>query len=460
MGVFILKPFLLCETIAGVQYDFLRCYPNVLKRYSSIKTKSLLFFELWGDRQTNTVIGFKAIMSSKGEIGVEQTSTVLIVHNYYQIPGGEDTVVANEKEMLERYGHTVILYTRNNLELKEFGKKQKLLLPFTTIYNLRTSREIKTLIREKKIDLVHVHNTLNLISPSVYYAALSMGVPVVQTVHNFRLLCPNALFYRDEHVCEDCISKGLVCAVKHNCYRGNKLQTLAYVLTMKIHRILKTYAKIDYICLTEFNRQKLLNLKQIKKDRIFVKPNFVKSIREFVPKEERAEYLIFAGRLDKLKGVDLLLKAWKKMDRSAPELLICGVGPMEEWCRDFIEENNIPARMLGFVSNIEVRNLIAYSKALIFPTQCYEGFPMSIVEAFSVGTPVISSDIGNAGNVVVEGVSGYKFQKDSADSLIAAVDRLKKMPTLYDSTFKTYRDKYTEPINYTTLMSIYRSVSK
>ena len=134
---------------------------------------------------------------------MEQKPTVLIVHNYYQIPGGEDTVVANEKDMLESRGHKVILYTRNNLELKELGIKQKVLLPFTTVYNLRTYQEIRRIIKEKKVDIVHVHNTLNLISPSVYYAAFSMKVPVVQTVHNFRLLCPNAIFYRNHHICEN-----------------------------------------------------------------------------------------------------------------------------------------------------------------------------------------------------------------------------------------------------------------
>ena len=389
---------------------------------------------------------------------MEQKPTVLIVHNYYQIPGGEDTVVANEKDMLESRGHKVILYTRNNLELKELGIKQKVLLPFTTVYNLRTYQEIRRIIKEKKVDIVHVHNTLNLISPSVYYAAFSMKVPVVQTVHNFRLLCPNAIFYRNHHICEDCITKGLACAVQHNCYRDSKLQTLAYVISIKIHRIIKTYAKLHYICLTEFNKQKLLNLKQIQKDRIFIKPNFVTSVREFVPKEERKEYVIFAGRLDKLKGVDLLLKAWRKMSDSAPKLFICGIGPMEKWCKKFIEKNHINAEMLGFVPNTEVRKLIAYSRALIFPTQLYEGFPMSIVEAFSVGTPVISSDIGNAGNVVIEGISGCKFQKDSVNELINAIHRLESMDFIYDSTFKNYSDKYTEDINYKTLMCIYRKM--
>ena len=139
---------------------------------------------------------------------------ILIVHNYYQIPGGEDTVVANEKKLLEEHCHTVTLYTRNNSELKNLNFAGKLLLPVNTVFSFRTYREIKSIIKKEHIDIVHVHNTLNLISPSVYYAARSCHVPVVQTVHNFRLVCPGATFYRDGHICEDCPAHGMKCAVR------------------------------------------------------------------------------------------------------------------------------------------------------------------------------------------------------------------------------------------------------
>lgn len=151
---------------------------------------------------------------------------ILLVHNYYKVPGGEDTVVANEKELLESYGHKVRLYARSNQELEKFSFVQKLLLPFSSIFSLKTYREVKKLIREEKIDIVHVHNTLSLISPSVYYAAFCCHVPVVQTIHNFRMLCPAAILLRNGKICEECIEEGLKCAVQHGCYRNSKLQTL------------------------------------------------------------------------------------------------------------------------------------------------------------------------------------------------------------------------------------------
>lgn len=380
---------------------------------------------------------------------------VLIVHNYYQVPGGEDTVVANEKQMLEELGHEVILYRRNNSELKTMSKSQKILLPFTTIFNIRTFREIKQLIKKKGIEIVHIHNTLNLISPSVYYAARSCKAPVVQTIHNFRLLCPGATFYRDGHICEDCISKGLNCAVKHSCYRNSKIQTLGCVINTKFHRMTGIYGKINYICLTEFNKDKLLNLKQIKPNRVFVKPNFVESIGEFIPEEKRKNQFVFAGRLDMLKGIDILLEAWKHMREMAPKLIVCGTGPMEEWCKEFIVKNEINVELRGFVPNTEVCKLIANSKAVVLPTQWYEGFPMSIVEAYSVGTPVICSDLGNAGSVVEEGVTGCKFKCDSVDGLIDAV---KRCNGLCESTLVVYKKQYTEQINYEILTDIYNIV--
>lgn len=381
---------------------------------------------------------------------------ILIVHNYYQIPGGEDTVVANEKKMLEEHGHKVILYSRNNAELKQMLKFQKLFLPITTIFNPRTYREIKRLIKSENIEIVHVHNTLNLISPSVYYAARAMKVPVIQTVHNFRLLCPGATFYRDGHICEDCVKSGLWCAVKHKCYRGSRMQTLACVISSWFHRMTGIYGTINYICLTEFNKRKLLELKQIKPKKVFVKPNSVESNCSFIPEESRENQYVFAGRLDKLKGIDILFEGWKRIGDTAPKLVVCGTGPMEGWCKEFIRQNQVNIELRGFVPNIEAQKLIAISKALVLPTQWYEGFPMSIVEAYSVGTPVICSDLGNAGILVIEGITGAKFSACSSEELIGAVKRLKTYRNIYCSTYEMYEQLYTEKQNYKRLIEIYQ----
>ena len=293
------------------------------------------------------------------------------------------------------------------------------------------------------------------------FAAVDCKIPVVQTIHNFRLLCPGASFYRDGHICEDCVEKGLRCAVKYNCYRRSRIQTLACVITTKIHRRTGIYKKLNYICLTEFNREKMLLFKQITPERVFVKPNFVESINEIIPTEKRKDRFIFVGRLEKIKGVDILLEAWRLMGEKAPELWLCGAGPMERQCIKYIKDNCLKSvKMKGFVSNLEVRNLVADSKALILPSQCYEGFPMSIAEAFSVGTPVIASDLGNIGSIVNEGVTGCKFRSDSPEDLKNAVIRLKRFQSIYDTTRKAYRENYTEMKNYRRLMEIYQVISR
>lgn len=386
---------------------------------------------------------------------MNQLEKVLLVHNFYKIPGGEDTVVTNEKKLLENHGHKVILYSRSNLELEECPAFRKLIFPLYLIFNFKTYKDVKRIIQTEHIDIVHVHNTLAVVSPSVYYAALQCNVPVVQTIHNFRLLCPGATFYRDDHICKDCIKHGLFCAVKHSCYRGSKVATLACVLNMWFHRTLKIYQRIYYICLTEFNRDELLKLKQINENRIFIKPNFSDDLdTEIIPYEHRKKRFIYAGRIDKSKGIIVLFEAWRKMGTGAPRLLVCGTGPMENWCRAFIKKNQLhQIHLLGYVPNIRLKMLLADSLALILPTQLYEGFPMAIVEAYSTGTPVIGSDIGNVGSIIEEGITGWKFKPDSAEDL---VEKIKRVSDICTSVYEEYRKKYTSEHNYDLLKSTYR----
>ena len=383
---------------------------------------------------------------------------ILIVHNYYQIPGGEDTVVANERKMLEQNGHEVLLYSRNNSEIKSFSRIKKWIIPFINIFNIKSYREAKRIIKEQKIDVVHVHNTLSLVSPSVYYAAFHCKTPVIQTLHNFRLICPGATLYRDGHICEDCTQFGLMCAIKYGCYRGSRIQTLACVLSIGIHRLIGTYRRIYFICLTEFNKEKILKFRQISPEQIFVKSNFSYNETSVIPYDQRENKLVYVGRIDKLKGIHILLNAWKILSPNTLELNIYGAGPLEDWCKQFIEENHLEnVNMLGTISNEDIRKVIASSKALILATQWYEGFPMTLVESFSVGTPVIGSNIGNIEKLILEGVNGWKFKCDSSLELARAISQLRDV---VKTTHSSYLQKYTVLINYTQLLEIYTRILK
>lgn len=389
--------------------------------------------------------------------GVDKTKkqSILLVHNYYQIPGGEDTVVANEKKLLEEHGHKVILYSRNNAELKEMSMIQKLCLPITIVFNPRTFQDIKRLVKTEKIDIVHVHNTTNLISPAVYYAARAMKVPVVQTMHNFRLLCPGATFYRDGHICEDCVESGLWCAVKHKCYRGSRTQTLACVLSTWFHRLTGIYGKINYICLTEFNKSKLLELKQIKPEKVFVKPNFT-----YLPnvQNETEEFYLFIGRVEEIKGIPLILEAFEKMPDK--HLVIAGTGTkLEEYELKEKEFKNIEFK--GFVPKDKLQYLLRRTKAVVIASQWYETFGMIVIESFASHVPVIVGDIGNVGNLVDDGINGVKFQYDSPGALIQAVRRFEQMDrkTLGENAFQKYELCYEQNGNYEMVNNIYTCIS-
>lgn len=388
---------------------------------------------------------------------------VLIVHNYYQISGGEDTVVENEKELLESHGHEVILYSRDNADLQKYHLFRKIFLPIETVFSLKTYREIKKIIREKQVNLVHVHNTLALVSPSVYYAAFRCKVPVVQTLHNFRLLCPGAAFYRDGDICENCVEYGLKCAVKHNCYRDSKAQTLVCVISTMIHRFIGTYKKLNYICLTEFNKEKLLMLnrpykkKIIEESRVFVKPNFTFPNVHGGRKDE-GDY-VFLGRIEEIKGIKVLIDAFSQMPEK--NLLIAGNGTEVLKYQTYLK--TIGAKNIKFIGYLDRDNkelLISRAKAVIVTSQWYETFGMVVIEAFAASVPVVAGDIGNVGSLVEEKKTGWKFQYDSVEALRSAINEFERYPRdiLADNAFQCYKKNYSPESNYQQLFRIYQMV--
>lgn len=335
---------------------------------------------------------------------------ILLVHNFYQIRGGEDTVFDQEKRLLIDHGHEVIEYTRHNEEIKQMNILKKILLPLTTIFSFKTYREVKKIIKEEHIDIIHVHNTLNLVSPAIYYAAKKKNVPIVQTIHNFRLICPNGLLYRDNHICEECPKSSLKCAIKHNCYRNSKLQTIINVIMLKINRLTGIYKNVNFIFLTDFNKDKFVEFNNKKhifdEEKFFIKPNFI-NIENISgdSNEQRAGY-IYVGRLDKSKGIKEVVEAWKNIKDE--KLTICGTGELENELRTYILENHLNIEMTGKVSLDVIYGLLKKSKAFIFSSLWYEGFPMVILESFACNTPVITRNIGNA-SIVVDEDKGIKY---------------------------------------------------
>lgn len=397
---------------------------------------------------------------------------ILQVHNFYQIPGGEDVVVRNEKRLLEEHGHKVYTYYRTNKELSEKGLFGKLLLPFTSVYSFRTVREVKRLIKENQIDIVHVHNTLTMVSPSVFYAAFQCNVPVVQTLHNFRMLCPAGSFFRDNVICEECVSGGLKCAVKHKCYRNSTLQTIVSAMILRIHRMLGTYRRVNFICLTEFNKKKLLDSldsetavkskQAVDASRVYIKPNFTFAEGITPSKsQDTEEYFLFAGRVEALKGIDVAIKAFERIPDK--QLYIAGTGPMMEEMQAYVESHEIHnVKFLGYLQKEEMTERFYHAKAVIMTSQCYEAFAMTIAEAYSYGVPVIAGRVGNMEGMVKEGITGVKFQYDSADDLAQKVLEFENLDikALKENAREFYEHRLRPEDNYQKLIAIYEDISK
>lgn len=395
---------------------------------------------------------------------MEKKLRILQVHNAYQIPGGEDVVVANEKKLLEMNGNEVFSYSRNNDELKTMNTFQKLLIPFTAVYSFKTYREVKKLIRENKIDIVHVHNTLMVVSPSVFYAAFHCHVPVVQTLHNFRMLCPAGSYFRGDRICEECSEKGLQCSLKYGCYRGSKAQTFVSAAILKIHRMLGTYRKVNFICLTEFNREKLSRLNEggkqiVDMKKVYIKPNF--TFQEGISGEvqEAGDYFLVVGRVEALKGIDVVVKAFEKIPDQ--KLIVAGDGPMMAEMKAYIKDHNMSnVKFAGYLDKAKVQEKYRGAKAVIMASQCYEAFAMTIAEAYSNAVPVIAGNVGNLANMVEEGVTGIKFLYDSPDDLAAKILKYNTMDIAkMKQNAKTFYEKRLKPEdNYRILEEIYHKI--
>lgn len=384
---------------------------------------------------------------------------ILMAHNYYQQTGGEEQVFLSECSLLEKQGHQVYRYILHNDQI-ETTPSLKLL--GKTIWNWDVYQEIRLLIQQHKFQVVHFHNTFPLISPAAYYATKAEGVSVVQTFHNYRLLCPNALFLRDGKVCEDCLGKAIPWqGIQHNCYRGSKSASAAVVAMLSTHRLLQTWNhQVDaYIALTDFARDKFIE-GGLPADKIFVKPNFVDP--DPGVGEGKGNYALFVGRLSIEKGIDLLLEAWDKLGCKIP-LKILGDGPLASQVSKAAQL--IPEiECLGRRSMEDVYALMQNAQFLIFPSKWYEGLPRTLIESFACGTPVIAANLGAMSSFVTPYETGLHFQPGNADDLVTQVQWAIAHPELLSNMRSKARAefevKYTPENSYLQVLKIYRFLQR
>lgn len=379
---------------------------------------------------------------------------ILIVHNSYQQEGGEDIVQNNEAELLSSNGHTVNVLTVSNNVIE--GRWSKLQTAFQTTYSLQGKKRVAQAILTHKPDVVHVHNFFPLLSPSIFEACQEAAVPSILTLHNFRILCAGALLLREGKICEDCINGTPFSAVLHGCYRGSRLGTLAVARMINFHMRKGTWEKhVDrFIALTEFGKNKFIEA-GLPAKKICVKPNFsVAPSTHNHGAQKKLKGGLYIGRLSKEKGIHTMLEAWAMSDLP---LRIIGDGPLRE---DVISSKLKNQNFMGRQGHSVISKELSTTPYLIFPSEWYETFGLTIIEAFSHAVPVIASRIGVMAEIVKDGVTGLHFTPGNADDLHAKVHWANEHPNqmleMGRNARREYEDKYTPEKNLSQILDIYR----
>lgn len=384
---------------------------------------------------------------------------IVLVHNYYQQRGGEDVVFEQERDLLRRAGDEVVEYCRTNEEVIGSPLLERIAAVPTTIWSQQSCNNFLSLLAREQPDVVHVHNTFFRISPSIYWACAGAGVPVVQTLHNYRLLCPVGTFLRDSQLCHACVDHGLWEGVRYGCYRDSCAATAVVALMLTAHRHCKTWTKhIDrYIALSNFSRSKFLE-GGLPAEKVLVKPNFV------YPDPGAAtgdgEYAVFVGRLSSEKGLPALLSAWKLLANPLP-LLIVGDGPLRaELERRVAADGLVSIKFCGRLERQQVLDIIKRARFLVFPSQCYENFPGAIAEAFACGVPVLASALGAMQELVDDRITGMLVRPadpaDLSEKVAWAWSHPAALKEMGRAARLKYEDQYTAERNYLRLRGIYQ----
>ncbi|MEM6450161.1 MAG: glycosyltransferase [Cyanobacteria bacterium P01_D01_bin.105] len=386
---------------------------------------------------------------------------ILIVHNRYKERTGEDAVFDRETKLLRAHGNQVNVWTVDNRDITTASSLDKIALAKSTISSSQTKRDIYKNLCSITPDIVHVHNMLPLISPSVFHACNQANVPVVHTLHNYRLVCPSNTLFRDGQICEKCISGSLLNSIRYSCYRDSRLQTAVVAAMLQYHRWIKTWENsVDgYIALSEFQREKILRL-GIPRDKIYIKPNFIESIPPSKAKIEFGSYYLFAGRLIDEKGIYLLIEGYKKSESKYP-LVIMGPGHLHSFVLKATSEDS-RIQYVGIQSKQQVLDWMRKAIALLFPSIWFECSPMTILEAYSCSLPVVSTNLGAIPDMVKHKKTGFVTAQATAEEFSIAIQWIEQNLESWVS-LKRDLSKYIDPIyfpskNYQRIIETYKDV--
>ena len=363
---------------------------------------------------------------------------VLMVHNFYQQAGGEDFVFHAEADLLRERGHEVVPLTLTNEAIAD--RRARAAAALAATWSRDGYTRARAALAQARPDVMHVHNFFPLFSPSIFAAAADAGVATVMTLHNYRLICASAQFMRAGAVCEKCLVGSTYWGAWHRCYRGSFLGSLALARMIDTHRRRGTWDTIGrLIALTGFAKDKFVSA-GVDAARITVKPNFVPdplvAAQRDGPGDPRRRGGLFVGRLSAEKGVGFLVDAWRDID--AP-LTIVGDGPEADACRDAAPPH---VRFLGRRDRDEIFALMREAAFLVMPSLWYEGFPITLVEAYANGLPVLGSRLGSLIELIEEPGAGATFPAGDRAAFVELVQRALAEPALMEAWAHRARHRY------------------
>jgi len=360
--------------------------------------------------------------------------------------------------MLRSFGHKVVELRRSNKALDALSLPARFCFYFQGIYFERQIfNEVRALIEQEKPDVAHFHNSFFMIGPAAYEACFDAGIPVVQSLHNYRFLCAAATFYHRGRVCEECLSLGRRAGISHGCWHGSMLST--WLLT----RVIREYEKRGilrrinrFIVSSDFSRRKYLEAGW-DTGHVVVKPNFLDTDPGCGPFQ--GKHVLYAGTLQPYKGVATLLKAWGSRSWPIP-LKIVGTGPL---ARELSSLGVGNIEWLGQRSQGEVLSLMKDALCVVVPSECYENFPRVIIEAYACGVPVVASRLGAMAELVEDGKMGLLFEAGTPDKLASAISRLISEPVLAaqmgQAARQIFEERYTASVNYDQILRVYQQVT-
>jgi len=392
---------------------------------------------------------------------------ILVAHNRYRsaAPSGENRVVDQESEALLSLGHDVVRFERESDSIEDWSALQKATLPARVIWNPTTRRDLLRVLRQFKPDVVHIHNTFPLLSPSVLYACRDERVPVVVTVHNYKLLCASGDFFRSGAVCRDCAGGASMPALVHRCYRRSAIATVPPVVAARAHRRAWKHFVSAYIFISESVRRLLAGM-ELDPERVFVKHNLVPlaGIGGLQPHEQQSQpQVAYVGRLDEAKGIPLLLRAWDRYlattGNGPLRLAIAGSGPLESQVTNWAADRP-SVELAGHLNKQDCFNLIARSRAVLLPSQWEETFGLVVVEAMAAGVAPIASSHGSFPELITDGVDGVLFNAGDSDDLARVIIDVETNDARFAAygvqARMTYEQQHDPRRNIDQLLDIYR----